>query len=124
VGGGALREGPAGPPAPGLKQLLNGWYDDAKKKVVAKRHRIAAIKLFFSWLREEAVLTTAEDPTLALKVPPVRPEKAMRDKGYSTTRRTRCCYSTGSFAMAAVSDLASLTRDFAGAGAPFVGPEW
>ena len=36
-----------------LKQLLNGWYDDAKKKVVAKRHRIAAIESFFSWLREE-----------------------------------------------------------------------
>jgi len=67
-----------------LKQLLNGWYDDAKKKVVAKRHRIAAIKSFFSWLREEeAVLTTAEDATLALKVPLARPEKAMRDKGGS-----------------------------------------
>ncbi|WP_246357807.1 tyrosine-type recombinase/integrase [Pyxidicoccus fallax] len=67
-----------------LKQVLNGWYDDAKKAIVAKRHRIAAIKSFFSWLREEeAVLTTAEDPTLALKVPPARPEKVMRDKGYS-----------------------------------------
>ena len=29
------------------------------------------------------MLTTAEAPTLALKVPPARPEKAMRDKGYS-----------------------------------------
>lgn len=29
------------------------------------------------------MLTTAEDATLALKVPPDRPEKALRDKGYS-----------------------------------------
>lgn len=67
-----------------LKKVLNGWYDAETKEIVAKRHRIAAIKSFFSWLREEeAALTTAEDPTLALKVPPARPEKAMRDKGYS-----------------------------------------
>jgi integrase len=67
-----------------LKQALNGWYDGERKEVVAKRHRIAAIKSFFSWLREEeALLTTAEDATLALKVPPARPEKALRDKGYS-----------------------------------------
>ena len=29
------------------------------------------------------MLTTAEDATLALKVPPARPEEAMRDKGYT-----------------------------------------
>ncbi len=67
-----------------LKQALNGWFDAEAGDIPAKRHRIAAIKAFCSWLREEeAVLTTAEDATLALKVPPARPEKALRDKGYS-----------------------------------------
>jgi len=67
-----------------LKQALNGWFDAEAGDIPAKWHRIAAIKAFCSWLREEeAVLTTAEDATLALKVPPARPEKALRDKGYS-----------------------------------------
>lgn len=50
----------------------------------AKRHRIIAIKSFCSWLREEQfTLTAAEDPTLALKVPPARPEKNIRRKGHT-----------------------------------------
>jgi hypothetical protein len=67
-----------------LKQALNGWFDAEAGDIPAKRHWSAAIKAFCSWLREEdAVLTTAEDATLALKVPPARSEKALRDKGYS-----------------------------------------
>ncbi len=50
----------------------------------AKKHRIIALKSFFSFLREvEAVITPAQDATLRLKVPPARPEKARRSKGYS-----------------------------------------
>ncbi|HEX5753828.1 MAG TPA: hypothetical protein VFZ09_47025 [Archangium sp.] len=43
-----------------LKQALNGWFDAEAGDIPARRHRIAAIKAFCSWLREEeAVLTTA-----------------------------------------------------------------
>jgi hypothetical protein len=35
-----------------FKQALNGWYDAEAGDVSAKRHRIAAIKAFYSWLRE------------------------------------------------------------------------
>ncbi|WP_148273401.1 integrase [Stigmatella aurantiaca] len=73
--------------------LVEKFLEHLKREGRTERHRKnvrnylaqwAAIKSFFSWLREEeATLTTAEDLTLALKVPPARPEKAMRDKGYS-----------------------------------------
>lgn len=50
----------------------------------ARKNRITALKSFTAWLREgEAVLPVAEDCTLALKVPPARPAKAFREKGYS-----------------------------------------
>ncbi len=54
------------------------------KASTAKKHRIIAIKSFFSFLREvEAVLPASQDATLGLKVPPPRPEKAKRNKGYT-----------------------------------------
>lgn len=56
------------------------------KRPNAKKHRIIALKSFFSFLREvEAVITPAQDASLGLKVPPARPEKARRSKGYSMT---------------------------------------
>ncbi len=49
-----------------------------------KKNRIIAIKSFCSFLREEdATLPFSQDPTLALKVPPARPERAVRRKGYT-----------------------------------------
>ena len=54
----------------------------------ARKVRITALKRFTRYLREvEAVLPLGEDPTLGLKVPPPRPEKARRaqlgkKKGY------------------------------------------
>jgi integrase len=54
------------------------------KHQTARKHRIIALKSFFSFLREvEAVLSPAQDATLGLKVPPARPEKARRKKGYT-----------------------------------------
>jgi len=66
-----------------VKRELNRWQDPSTKRVIAKKHRIASLKGFFSWLREEAAaISAAEDPTISLKVPPSRPEKLVRDKGY------------------------------------------
>ena len=51
-----------------------------------RKQRIAHLKSFCSWLRERdegATLTVQNDPSLGLKVPPSRPEKARRAKGYS-----------------------------------------
>lgn len=50
----------------------------------ARHHRIVALKSFTSYLREKDLLKTAEDPTLELRVPQARPEKAARLKGYPT----------------------------------------
>jgi len=50
-----------------------------------RKQRIAHLKSFCSWLREwdeGAALTMQNDPSLGLKVPPSRPEKARRAKGY------------------------------------------
>ncbi|SEU28755.1 tyrosine-type recombinase/integrase [Stigmatella erecta] len=50
----------------------------------ARKNRITALKSYTAWLREvEAVLPVSEDCTLALKVPAARPEKAIREKGYT-----------------------------------------
>jgi integrase len=49
----------------------------------AGKSRIIALKSFTAYLREqESVLTSKEDPTLDLRVPPPRPAKATRNKGY------------------------------------------
>jgi len=49
----------------------------------ARKNRITALKSFTAYLREqEATLTSKEDPTLDLKVPAARPQKAIREKGY------------------------------------------
>ena len=49
----------------------------------ARKNRITALKSFTAFLREqEATLTSKEDPTIDLKVPPARPQKAVREKGY------------------------------------------
>jgi site-specific recombinase XerD len=46
-----------------------------------RAHRIATIKVFYAWLREEKhLLRTAEDPTLDLPVPQAVPEKRKRRK--------------------------------------------
>lgn len=57
-------------------------------QAAARRNRVTALKSFTAWLREvDASLQVGEDCTLALKVPPPRPEKARRaaageSKGY------------------------------------------
>jgi len=49
----------------------------------ARKNRITALKSFTAYLREqEATVTSKEDPTIDLKVPPARPQKAVREKGY------------------------------------------
>jgi integrase len=54
------------------------------KRRGAAKSRIIALKSFAAYLREqEAVLTSKEDPTLDLRVPPPRPARAKRDKGYT-----------------------------------------
>jgi integrase len=50
----------------------------------ARKNRITSLKSFTAFLREQdATLTSKEDPTLELKVPPPRPQKSLREKGYS-----------------------------------------
>lgn len=50
----------------------------------ARQHRIIALKAFTAYLREHTgTLLTANDPTLALRVPQARPEKARRAKGWT-----------------------------------------
>ncbi|WNZ59119.1 hypothetical protein QEG98_23780 [Myxococcus sp. MxC21-1] len=80
----------------GLLKILSSYPRKSKdpdtgKEVIqkaARKHRITALKSFTAWLREvEAVLPQSQDPTLALKVPAARPEKARRaaiggKKGY------------------------------------------
>lgn len=54
------------------------------KHKTARKNRIIALKSFASWLREvEGALSAAEDATRDLKVPAARPEKAVREKGYT-----------------------------------------
>lgn len=58
-----------------LKAMLAKWG-------TAERHRIIVLKSFCAWLREEAVLLSAEqDPTRDLRVPQARPEKLLKPKG-------------------------------------------
>ncbi len=60
-----------------LKNALRRW-------PTGKKNRIIAIKSFCSYLREEeATLPFSQDPTLAVKVPAARPERAIRRKGYT-----------------------------------------
>lgn len=62
-----------------LKELLR----IVNEHGTARGKRIAALKTFTAYFREvEATLQLNEDPTLALKMPPARPEKLKRDKGY------------------------------------------
>ncbi len=49
----------------------------------ARPQRIATLKSYCSFLREEGLLKSADDPTLELKVPQARAERAVRTKGYS-----------------------------------------
>jgi integrase len=59
-----------------LRQLREGLTG-----LSARKHRIIAIKSFFSWLRtEKGLVTTAQDATLDLKVPQGSPEKYRRRK--------------------------------------------
>ncbi|ATB30423.1 hypothetical protein MEBOL_003884 [Melittangium boletus DSM 14713] len=68
-----------------LQELLR----ELARHPTGRKNRITALKSFASWLREQGALSLAEDPTVSLKVPVTRPEKAMREKGYSieTTER-------------------------------------
>jgi hypothetical protein len=62
-----------------LKDLLR----IVNERGTARGKRIAALKTFTAYFREvEATLEMNEDPTLALMMPPPRPEKLKRDKGY------------------------------------------
>lgn len=59
-----------------LRQLREGL-----RGLSARKHRIIAIKSFFTWLRtEKGLITTAQDATLDLKVPQASPEKHRRRK--------------------------------------------
>lgn len=59
-----------------LKQLRDGLAG-----LSAQKHRIIAIKAFFSWLRtEKGLVTTAQDATLDLKVPQSDPAKWKKRK--------------------------------------------
>ncbi len=54
---------------------------------VCRPARIAALKVFCSWLRrEKGLLKTAEDTTLELAVPQARPEKRLRRKAVEWNR--------------------------------------
>lgn len=68
-----------------LQELLR----ELARHKTARKNRITALKSFASWLREQGALSLAEDPTVSLKVPVTRPEKAVREKGYGieTTER-------------------------------------
>lgn len=59
-----------------LRQLREGLAG-----LSARKHRIIALKSFFTWLRtEKGLVTTAQDATLDLKVPQSSPEKHRRRK--------------------------------------------
>lgn len=59
-----------------LRQLREGLHG-----LSARKHRIIALKSFFTWLRtEKGLVTTAQDATLDLKVPQASPEKHRRRK--------------------------------------------
>lgn len=53
-----------------------------KRWKTAEHKRVVALKAFTSWLREEDKLRRADDPTLDLKTPEIRPAKSARAKGY------------------------------------------
>lgn len=58
-----------------LTEILKTWK-------TSRHHRIVALRSLTSWMRETGRLRRQEDPTLDLKVPQARPEKAVRVKGY------------------------------------------
>ncbi|QDF01336.1 hypothetical protein BHS05_20130 [Myxococcus xanthus] len=63
-----------------LQDLLR----ELNRQPTARKNRITALKAFCAWLREDAgALTAAEDASISLKVPASRPEKSVREKGYS-----------------------------------------
>jgi integrase len=63
-----------------LQDLLR----ELKRHKTARKNRITALKSFCAWLREvEGALTAGEDASISLKIPVARPEKSVREKGYS-----------------------------------------
>jgi hypothetical protein len=59
-------------PAPLREVTLQELQRELAKAPTAKKHRIIALKSFFSFLREvEAVRPSSQDATLGLKVPPL-----------------------------------------------------
>jgi integrase len=64
-----------------LRSLTLRHLREGLQGLSATKHRIIAIKSFFSWLRtEKGLVTTAQDATLDLKVPQAEPEKRRRRK--------------------------------------------
>lgn len=58
-----------------------------EKRDSNRKHRIIALKSFYAWLRTtKHVLTSADDPTLDLKVPQAVPEKQRRRKALARER--------------------------------------
>jgi integrase len=66
-----------------LRSLPGRSLRDLLPKLGAKQKRIAAIKGFCTFLREEELLKVSEDPSQALKVPQAKPERALTEKGYT-----------------------------------------
>jgi integrase len=69
------------------RDLRTVTLQDLKRALVrwpkAYKARVIAIKTFLSYVREvEALVTPAQDPTLALKVPPARPGKKLKERAY------------------------------------------
>lgn len=64
-----------------LRALHPRELHEALEKVPGSRHKIAAVKVFFAWLREELHLVTlAQDPTTSLHAPQARPEQWIKSK--------------------------------------------
>jgi integrase len=64
-----------------LRKLTLRQLREALTGLSARKHRIIAIKSFFTWLRtEKGLLTTAQDASLDLLVPQSSPEKHRRRK--------------------------------------------
>lgn len=53
------------------------------ERKTSRRHRIEALKGFCSWLRLKEILTTADDATMALRVPQAEPAKNKRRRAVS-----------------------------------------
>lgn len=60
------------------RQERDGVTGQVRTVSQARRHRITALKTLTAWLRKRGELSPAEDASLAVTLPPPRPEKARR----------------------------------------------